>query len=49
MMVKIKEVILVVTIEMPFNTFMTEFFEGSDIEELIKHMFAHFKMQVENP
>ena len=38
-----------VTIEMPFNTFMTEFFEGSDIEELIKHMFAHFKMQVENP
>ena len=38
-----------VTIEMPFNTFTTEFFEGSDIEELIKHMFAHFKMQVENP
>ena len=34
---------------MPFNSLMTEFFEGSDINELIKRMLAHIKAQVENP
>ena len=36
-------------VEMPFNSLMTEFFEGSDINELIKRMLAHIKTQVENP
>ena len=30
---------------MPFN----EFFEGSDINDLIQCMFVHIKTQVENP
>ena len=34
--------------EMPFNSLMTQFFEGSNIEEQIQRMFAHFKTQVEN-
>ena len=33
---------------MPFNCLMAEFFEGSVIEELIQHMFAHIKTQVES-
>ena len=28
---------------------MTEFFEGSDINDLIQHMLAHIKAQAENP
>ena len=28
---------------------MTEFFEISDINDLIQRMFAHIKTQVENP
>ena len=32
-----------------FNSFMTEFFEGSDTEALLSDMFAHIKSQVENP
>ena len=35
--------------EMPFNSLMTEFFNGSDIHELIQRMLAHIKTQVENP
>ena len=34
---------------MPFNSLMTEFFEGSDINHLIKRMLAHIKAQTENP
>ena len=34
---------------MPFNSLMTEFFEGSDINDLIQRMLAHIKTQVENP
>ena len=33
---------------MPFNSLMTQFFEGSNIEEQIQRMFAHSKTQVEN-
>ena len=29
--------------KMPFNTFMTKFFEGSNTEELIQCMFVHMK------
>ena len=36
-------------VEMPFNSLMTEFFEGSDINDLIQRMFAHVKTQVEDP
>ena len=35
--------------EMPFNSLMTEFFEGSNISKLIKRMLAHIKAQTENP
>ena len=31
------------------NSLMTEFFEVSNMEELIKRMFAYIKTQVENP
>ena len=36
-------------VELPFNSPMTEFFEGSDINDLIQHMLAHIKAQAENP
>ena len=32
-----------IKVEMPFNSLITEFFEGRYIEELIKGMFAHMK------
>ena len=35
--------------ERPFNSLMTEFFEGSDINDLIERMLAYIKTQVENP
>ena len=35
--------------EMPFNSLVTQFFDGSDIKDLIQHMLAHIKTQVENP
>ena len=38
-----------IKIEMPFNSLMTEIFEGSDIYKLIKHILAHIKAQTENP
>ena len=38
-----------IKVDMPFNSLMTEFFEGSNIDGLIKRMFAHIKTQVENP
>ena len=37
-----------IKIEMPFNSRMTQFFEGSNIEEEMQRVFAHFKTQVEN-
>ena len=33
---------------MPFNSLMTEVFEGSDIDGLIQRMFTHIKKQVKN-
>ena len=38
-----------IRVEMPFNSLMTEFFQGSDANDLIQHMLAHIKTQVENP
>ena len=38
-----------IRVEMPFNSLMTEFFEGSDINNLIQRMLAHIKAQTENP
>ena len=32
-------------VEMPFNSLMTEFSEGSDINDFIQHMPAHVKTQ----
>ena len=34
---------------MPFNSLMTEFFEASDINDLIQRMLAYIKAQTENP
>ena len=36
-------------VEMPFNSLMTEFFEGSYVNDLMQCMLAHIKTQVENP
>ena len=36
-------------VEMPGNSLKTEFFEGSDIDDLIQRMLAHIRTQVENP
>ena len=38
-----------IKVEMPFNSLMTEFFEGSDTNYLIQRMPAHIKTQTENP
>ena len=34
-----------IRVEMPFNSMMTEFFEGSDINNLIQLIFASIKTQ----
>ena len=36
-------------VEMPFNSLMIEFFEGSDMNDLIQGMLAHMKTHIENP
>ena len=38
-----------IKVEMTFNSLMTEFFEGSDINNLIQRMLPHIKTQTENP
>ena len=38
-----------IRVEMPFNGLMTEFFEGSDINNLVERMLAHIKTQTKNP
>ena len=35
--------------EMPFKSLMTEFFDASDINDLIERMLAYIKAQTENP
>ena len=35
--------------EMPFNSLMTEFFEASDINDLIHCMLVYIKAQTDNP
>ena len=37
-----------IRVEMPFNSLMTEFFEGSDINDLIERMLAYITIQTEN-
>ena len=36
-------------IRLPFNSRMTEIFQGSDLNEIVNEIFAHIKMQIENP
>ena len=36
-------------IEMPFNSLITEFFDATDINDLIERMLAYIKAQTENP
>ena len=38
-----------IRVEMPFNSLMMEFFEGSDINDLIQRMLAYIKRQTETP
>ena len=38
-----------IRLEMPFNSLMTKFFEGSDINDLIECMLAYIRIQTENP
>ena len=38
-----------IRVEMPFNSLMTNFFEGSDVNHLIQCMLVHIKAQTENP
>ena len=38
-----------VIVEKVFNSLMTEVYQGSDIEELLKQMFAYIKTQIEHP
>ena len=35
-------------IQIPFSSWMTDFFECRDHEKLLKEMFVHFKIPVEN-
>ena len=34
-----------ISVEMPINRLMTEFFEGSNTDKLMQCIFAHIKMQ----
>ena len=36
-------------VRLPFNSRMTEIFQGSDLNKIIKEMFAQMKTQIENP
>ena len=36
-------------VEMPFNSLMTEFFDASDINDLIERMLLYIKAQTKNP
>ena len=38
-----------IRVEMPFNSLMTEFFEGSDINDLMQRMLAYIKTETKNP
>ena len=38
-----------IRIEMPFNSLMTNFFQGSDNNDLIERMLGYIKAQTENP
>ena len=38
-----------ISVEMSFNSLMTQFFQGSDNNDLIEHMLACIKAQTENP
>ena len=37
-----------IRVKMPFNSIMTEFFQGSDNNDLIERMLAYIKTQIEN-
>ena len=36
-------------VELPFNSRMTEIFQGSNLNEIVNEMFTHMKTQIENP
>ena len=35
--------------ELPFNSRMTEIFQGSNLNEIVNEMFTHMKMRIKNP
>ena len=37
-----------IRVDLPFNSLMTEFFEGSDINKVIQRMLSHIKTLVED-
>ena len=37
-----------IRVEMPFNSLMTEFFDASDINDLIERMLLYIRTQIEN-
>ena len=39
----------IIKVDKPFNSKMTEVFQGSNVEEILKGMFAHIKTQTEHP
>ena len=44
-----RNVIGVDRVRLPFNSRMTEIFQGSDLNEIVNEMLAHMKTQIENP
>ena len=38
-----------IRVEMPRKSFMMEFFENSDIQKMMQHIFLHIKMQIKSP
>ena len=44
-----KEISTIKRLSYHFNSLMTEFFEGSDTNDLIQRMLAYIKAQTENP
>ena len=37
-----------VRVEIPFKSLSAEYFKDNDLDELMQHMFAHVKRQVQN-
>ena len=36
-------------VRLPFNSWITNIFQGSDLNEIVNEMFTHMKTQIKNP